>query len=98
MSSSSKENSGGTENQASFKFESSIGADSVLTAKIGTELSEYIKTDSEWKRSSSNQETSGTENSNSSSSYNDISDSYSNSWNSEEGYAQSHNIGTETDI
>lgn len=95
----SSEDGGNEENQLAGKFGASYSVDALgVKAGMDFEISGYQKEGSNWKEVESEQNSSGTEDSHETTRYKDISDSYSNHWNTEEGYTMSNKIGTETDI
>ncbi len=95
----SSEDGGNEESQLAGKFGASYSVDALgVKAGMDFEISAYQKEGSNWKEAESEQNSSGTEDSHETTRYNDISDSYSNHWNTEEGYTMSNKIGTETDI
>ncbi len=99
VNSNGSENGGGSESGSDSKLSASIGTDiGVINANISAETSAYEKENESWKRTDNTEDSSGTEDYHESTSYSDISKSYTNTWNTEEGYTQSQNIGTETDI
>lgn len=88
-----------TESQVSAKLTSSLSAEEFgISAEISAEMSAYEKENDTWKKTENEENSSGTEDSEEKVEYKDISDSYTNSWNTEESYTQSQKMGTETDI
>ena len=93
------ENGGSSESGHDASITASIKGKAIgVELGVSGEISSYQKDGSNWKSTNDFENSSGTENSKETTTYNDISESYSNNWNTEEGYSQSHNIGTETDI